>query len=286
MIELAPNHKHGLALHNPILPATGIMGYSDGCRQIIPLETLGALITNPITARPRRGASIPRALKIPGGLLMHTGLSNPGVAAVIRYHRQRWERSPVPVIPHVVGASVHETVTCVERLQGIAAVAGIELGLPDSLPLTDALRVVAAAREVCGLPLIVKLPLWRAADPSERSLASRIAGRGSADALTVAAPPRGTVWRDGRAITGRLYGPAAFHQALWALRLVAKQIGSALPLIGCGGIHGPDDARAMLQAGALAVQVDGYAWKDPAGLAQLANQTRERPRHAPQENKP
>jgi dihydroorotate dehydrogenase len=276
MIELAPNHKHGLALHNPIMPATGIMGYSDACSRLIPLETLGAIVTNPITARPRRGAGLPRAHKIPGGLLLHTGLHNPGVAAVIRYHRQRWERSPVPIIPHVVGVNVHEAVACVERLRSVAAVAGIELGLPDSLTLTDALRVVASVREVCSLPLVVKLPLWRAADPSQRSLAARIVAQGSADALTVAAPPRGTLWREGQAITGRLYGPLTFHQALWALRQVAAQVGDRLPLIGCGGVHGPADARAMLEAGALAVQVDGYAWQDPAGLAQLANLVRER----------
>lgn len=272
MIELAPHHKHGLTLKSPIMPATGVLGYSDAYRRLIPLEALGALVTNPITAQPRPGARPPRALRIPGGLLMHTGLHNPGVHVVIRDHRKRWERSPVPVIAHVAGVSVHEATTCVERLMRVEPVAGIELGLPDSLPLEEALQIIAAVHEVCALPLIVKLPLWRAADPSDQSLVTRIAEQGSADALTVAAPPRGTVWRGGRAITGRLYGPATFYQALWALRQVAGLVGQAMPLIGCGGVHSADDALAMLGAGAVAVQVDGYAWKDPAGLVQLARQ--------------
>jgi len=276
MIELAPHHKHGLTLQSPIMPAAGVLGYSDAYNRLVPLETLGALVTNPITARPRQGASPPRALRVSGGMLMHTGLHNPGVATVIRHHRKRWERSPVPVIAHVVGVSVHKATTCVERLMGVDPVAGIELGLPDSLPLKDALKIVTTVREVCSLPLIVKLPLWRAADPSSRSLAARIANQGSADALTVAAPPRGTVWREGRAITGRLYGAATFYQALWALRQVANLVGDALALIGCGGVHSADNALAMLEAGAKAVQVDGYIWQDPAGFVRLARQVANR----------
>jgi dihydroorotate dehydrogenase (NAD+) catalytic subunit len=266
MIELAPNHKRGLALKGPVMPATGILGYSDAYRRLVPLETLGALITSPITARPRRGAAPPRAVRIPGGLLMHTGLHNPGVHAVIRRHLKRWERSPVPVIAHVVGVSVDEAVTCVERLSELEVVVGIELGLPDSLTVKEGMEIVAAAREACTLPLIVKLPLWRAND-----LAPRITDLGNVDALTVAAPPRGTIWQHGRAITGRLYGPATFPQALWALRQVAAQADVAIPMIGCGGVHSAHDALAMLKSGAIAVQVDSYIWKDPAGFVQLVH---------------
>lgn len=264
MIELAPNHKRGLSLKGPIMPATAILGYSDAYRRLIPLDALGALITNPITARPRQGAVPPRALRIPGGLWMHTGLQNPGIAAVIRRHHKRWEHSPVPVIAHVVGVNVDEVAACLERLSGIEAVAGVELGLPDSLAIDEAMEITAAARENCSLPLIVKLPLWRASD-----LAPLMAELGVVDALTVAAPPRGVVWHQGRALTGRLYGPATLLQALWMLRQVAAQIQGTIPLIGCGGIHSANDVFAMFDAGAVAVQVDSYIWKDPTGFAQL-----------------
>ena len=58
--------------------------------------------------------------------------------------------------------------------------------------------------------------------------------------------------------------------ALWTLRQVAELIDDAVPLIGCGGVHSLNDALAMLDVGAVAVQVDSYIWKDPAGFAQLA----------------
>jgi dihydroorotate dehydrogenase (NAD+) catalytic subunit len=267
MIELAPSHKCGLSLKGPIMPATGVWGYSDAYRRLIPMEALGAVVTNPITARPRQGARPPRAVETPGGLLLHTGLHNPGVAAVIRRHHRRWAACPVPVIAHVVGVNVDEARTCVERLGEVEAVTGVELGLPDSLTVEEALEIISAARDACTLPLIVKLPLWRAA-----VLSLRIADLGCADALTVAAPPRGTAWHRDSAVTGRLYGPATFPQALWALRQVVDLIGNALPLIGCGGVHSVADALAMLRAGAVAVQVDGYLWKDPAGFVRLARE--------------
>ena len=43
-----------------------------------------------------------------------------------------------------------------------------------------------------------------------------------------------------------------------------------VPLIGCGGVHCTQDALAMLHAGAVAVQVDSYVWKDPLSFSRLA----------------
>lgn len=264
MIELAPHHKRGLNLQGPVMPATGILGYSNAYRRLIPSVRMGALVTNPMTARPRPGAVPPRAARIPGGLLMHTGLDNPGVAAVIRKHRKHWERSRVPVIAHVAGVSVGEAVTCAQQLSEIGVVAALELGLPDSLSIEEAMQIIVATRRACALPFIVKLPLWRASD-----LAALIADLGDIDALTVAAPPRGTIQQGDRTITGRIYGPATFPQALWVVRQVAALLETRLPLIGCGGIHSAADAMAMLRAGASAVQVDSYIWQDPLGFAQL-----------------
>ena len=273
MIELAPSHKRGLTLSGPVMPATGIMGYGDVYHRLVPLETLGAFVTNPITARARRGAQPPRVLSFPGGLLVHTGLDNPGVRDVIRRHSKRWAHSPVPVIAHVVGTSPQEAAACCEQLSRLEALAGVELGLQDYFAVEEALEILAAVRSLGTLPLIVKLPLWHA-----DAMAVAIVDRDLADALTVAAPPRGTLPVAGHPITGRLYGPATFPQALWMLQRVQALIEDRLPLIGCGGIHSVGDARALLAAGAVAVQVDSYIWRDPAGFVHLA-QTLNHPPH-------
>jgi dihydroorotate dehydrogenase (NAD+) catalytic subunit len=265
-IELAPNHKTGLALASPVMPAAGCFGLAAEYARLVEVEALGAVVVGPLTAGPRRGDQPPRLLPIPGGVLVHTGLANPGVAAAVRRHARAWACSPVPVIVHVAGTSADETETCCRRLSGVEAVAGVELGLPDAATAGEVAAIVRAARAAAVQPLIVRLPLALGVVEGLCELAAEA----GADALTIAAPPRGSVWyeRGGRFISGRLYGPFVLPLALRALRRVAELV--ALPLIGCGGVHSVEDALAFLRAGAVAVQVDAALWRDPACLARIA----------------
>jgi len=195
-------------------------------------------------------------------VLLHTGLANPGVAAVTRRYARSWARFPVPVIVHVAGTNPEETASCCRQLSGAAAVAGVELGLPDTID--DATAVISAARAATSQPLIVRLPLAWADALCEPAVEA------GADALTVAAPPRGTAWHgtSERFVAGRLYGPFVLPLALRALRRVAERV--SVPLIGCGGIHSVEDAATFLRAGATAVQVGGALWRDPACVARIA----------------
>jgi dihydroorotate dehydrogenase (NAD+) catalytic subunit len=56
--------------------------------------------------------------------------------------------------------------------------------------------------------------------------------------------------------------------ALHALQRVAERV--TIPLIGRGGVHNTQDARAFLNAGAVAIQVGSALWHDPACLARIA----------------
>jgi dihydroorotate dehydrogenase (NAD+) catalytic subunit len=292
-VELAPNHKVGLLLANPVMPAAGCFGFGTEYAHLVEADPLGAVVVGPVTAGPRRGAAPPRAVPVSGGVLLHTGLANPGVAAIVRRHARVWARSPVPVIVHVAGTSPDEAASCCRRLSRVEAVAGIELGLPDTADPEDVAAIVRAVRAATGRPLIVRLPLASAQNPygdlhftrnsedgvlgfskkqflSSADVLCELAVECGADALTVAAPPRGAVWYapGERFVTGRLYGPLVLPQALRALRRVARLV--PVPLIGCGGVHSADDALAFLRAGATAVQVDAALWRDPACLARIA----------------
>ena len=274
VVQLAPNHKIGLALRNPVMPAAGCFGFGTEYAHLVDVEALGASVVGPVTAKPRRGANPPRTVPIPGGVLLHTGLANPGVATVVRRYARRWAHSSVPVIVHVAGTSPDEAATCCRQLSGVEAVSGVELGLPDTPSgsagssdvalLDDAVAIIQAARTNTSQPLIVQLPLDSAPALCEAAVEA------GADALTVAAPPRGTAWHasDGRFVTGRLYGHFVLPLALRAVHRVAESV--AVPLIGCGGIHNVADATAFLQAGATAIQVSGGLWHDPACLARIA----------------
>jgi len=302
-VDLAPNHKTGLVLANPTMPAAGCFGFGMEYARLVEVEALGAIVVGPVTARPRRGAEPPRTLPLLpsqgglGGVLLHTGLANPGIAAVVRRYSRAWTRSPVPVIVHVAGTSPGEAASCCRRLVSIEAVASIELGLPDTASLDDAVAIIRAARTAASQPLIVRLPLAWADTLCEAAVEA------GADALTVAAPPRGTVrlsprpearpegspkstWHETgfcerlpknlvsaptRFVTGRLYGPFVHPLALRALRRVAELVPA--PLIGCGGINSVEDGLAFLHAGATAVQVSGALWRDPTCLARVAHAT-------------
>jgi dihydroorotate dehydrogenase len=52
--------------------------------------------------------------------------------------------------------------------------------------------------------------------------------------------------------------------ALRVVQFVSRETGGKLPIIGVGGIFGPDDARRMLDAGASLLQVyTGFIYRGP-----------------------
>jgi dihydroorotate dehydrogenase (NAD+) catalytic subunit len=267
MIDLAPDHKYGLPLSSPVMPAAGTFGYGEAYRDLIVYENLGAIVTNPVSWRSRRAAHGPRLVVQGEHFLVHTGLPNPGVRRVIRRHARRWERLECPVIVHVITTSPADVARVCERLAGVRNVRGIELGLDDGTPVDDALTFLDAARSSCPFPLIVRLPF----DGVER-LALPLVEAG-VDALTLTAPPRGRLLRPaGEAspdiVRGRLYGPAHFPILLQRLAQWGERL--PVPLIACGGIRTAEEAHACLDAGATAVQIDALLWRDPRMLARVA----------------
>ena len=275
MIELAPWHKYGLPLPGPVMPAAGALGYGDAYRDLVDVTRLGALVTTPVSWRPRHAARGARVAVRGEHVILHTGLPNPGLRAVIREYGRLWERYPIPVIVHLLATTVAETARAVARLSTVAGVLGVELGLAEDAPLADAppddaLKLVATACAEGDLPVIARVPFSRAAAliPHLREV--------GADALTLTAPPRAVLPLDDVPdadalpvlVRGRLYGPAVFPLMLGVLGRWAREAG--LPIIACGGIAAAEDARACLALGAVAVQVDAAVWRDPGVLEAIA----------------
>ena len=78
MIELAPQHKTGLSLKSPIMPASGCAGFASEYAALIDWSKWGAFVTNPVTARPRKPAGDPVSIDLGAAALVHTGIPNPG----------------------------------------------------------------------------------------------------------------------------------------------------------------------------------------------------------------
>jgi dihydroorotate dehydrogenase (NAD+) catalytic subunit len=126
---------------------------------------------------------------------------------------------------------------------------GIELGLPPEVELQMAEELVNAA--VGELPLIVRLPVDRAGVYAQ-SLAD------SAITAISLGPPRGVLIDAlGQTVRGRLYGPAIFPLAFGCVQEV---IAAGVSVIAAGGVYEQVQVEALLEAGAIGVQLDAVLW--------------------------
>jgi dihydroorotate dehydrogenase (NAD+) catalytic subunit len=242
--------KIDLSLSKPLMNAAGSLGFAPEARGAVDLSPLGAFITNPISPGERSPARGVRYLPFPGGFLLHTGYPNPGLKTAIRHYAARWRRSPLPVLIHLLPGSPQETAQMVQALETVEGIAGLEVSLPLN---ADGASVLAFSQAARGeLPVVLRLPLEGAT-----RLAPHLASTGLAGISL--APPRGTLpLPDGGFVQGRLYGPALFPLALAVVQALARW---DIPVIAAGGVYQPEQAEALLRAGAAAVQLDSVLWQ-------------------------
>ena len=264
-IEITRPGKHSLILSTPVMPAAGTVGFGDNFARLIDYERLGAIITNPVTIDRWHPASGTRVVSMDAGILVHTGLPNPGLESVLLRYRSIWERLPLPTILHLVGVSAAHIRRALDLLDDVDAVAGIELGLDDDISRREAAELVREASKT-EKPLLARLPFYQC-----YQLALPVADAG-ADALVVSAAPRGTARdaRTGRLVSGRIYGPLVKPLVLRMVGRLRREAPAEVPIIGAGGIHSPQDARDFIDAGAVAVQVDTATWAEPKMLERIA----------------
>lgn len=271
MIELAPHHKYGLAIASPLMPASGSFGFGFPYQDLVDSACLGALVTNPVSLRPRRVAQGTRFAVREHVFVIHTGWPNPGLRRVVRAYGPLWERIGLPVVVHLLAGHPGEVGRGVELLSTVAGVSGVELGFPTHIQQTQAVATVEAAVTHGELPVIVQVPFGRVDDLAEALI---LAG---ADALTLTAPPRGVLPLDKlspspggaiRYLRGRLYGCAMLPLLLYTLAHWVPRL--EVPVIACGGIASGEDALACLSLGASAVQLDALVWREPGLFESIA----------------
>lgn len=264
-IVLTRADKNPLVVKSQVMPAAGTFGYGDAYKGLIDVSNLAAIVTAPVSLEPRAPASGTRVIPLDGGLLMHTGLPNPGLSQVIKQHSSMWSLLPVPVILHLIGTKTDHVRRSMAQLEGVDSIAAVELGLEDEIQWRDAERLIKAAVDHYEQPVLVRIPLQDTFDIAE---AAADAGAG---ALVISGPPRGTARdsKSGRLTSGRIYGPLVKPLVL---RMVGQVVGRlpTVPVIGAGGIHSLHDARDYLDAGAVAVQVDSVVWMNPRQLEYIA----------------
>ena len=247
--------KRDLVLDRPWVNAPGFLGFAGEARECVAIERLGAFVTPPLSLPARTPARPPRLLTAEGSFLLHSGHPNPGLLAVLRQHQRAWSDLPVPVIAHLLLQSPDEAAEMAAHVEGVEAIAALELGLGEVGASRAAALVQACVGEV---PLIAHLPLGT---PVEVFAAAAEAG---AQAVSIGAPRGALPAPDGTPVRGRLYGPAIFPLALQAVLQLAESL--RVPILAGGGVYGPAQAQALRQAGAAVVVLDGVLWTEPERL--------------------
>jgi dihydroorotate dehydrogenase (NAD+) catalytic subunit len=276
--ELAPRHKTGLLLRNPVMTAAGTFGYGMEYAKIAEIHRLGAITCKGTTLYPRDGNEQPRILETASGMLNAIGLQNPGVHAVIKKFAPTWATWQTPVVVNIAGETIEEFVELAKLLEGVEGVAGIEVNVscPNVLAggavfgadAQTVAEVTAAVRRVTTLPLIVKLSP-NSGDARPTALAAASSGADAISlintitAISIDTRKRRPSLGNG---TGGLSGPAVKPIALRMVYEVARELRSShpqVPVIGIGGISNANDALEFLMAGASAIQIGTINFVNP-----------------------
>jgi dihydroorotate dehydrogenase (NAD+) catalytic subunit len=268
-----------LRLRNPILVASGIIGYGQEYERLVDLESIGGIVTKTVTRRPRAGNPPPRVCEAPAGMLNSIGIENPGLEGFLETKVPVLKGLPCAVIVSVEGEDVREFCELVEGVDGCGAAHAIEVniscpnvgphGLRYSTDAGMAREVMTAIRPLTRLPLIAKLTpnvtrIEEIAVACEQCGADAVSLVNTFVGMAVDVQKRRPVLGT---VTGGLSGPAIKPLALAKLWEVVRAVD--VPVIGMGGIGKPDDVIEFLLTGATAVQIGTALFVDP-GLPQAS----------------
>lgn len=259
-----------LELKNPVIAASGTVGYGEEMAEFFDVSKLGAIVTKTITLKPRIGNPTPRIVETPSGMLNSIGLENKGLKDFIFNKTEILERLNIPVIVSISGNSVKEFSKLAEELSTSTPAAALELNLscPNikhnlqsakyKLIAQDANatgKIVSAVREKTKLPVIAKLSpnvtnIREIAKTVEREGANAISAINTLFGLAIDVKTRRPKLAKG---IGGLSGPAIKPVALNFVREIYNCV--KIPVIGIGGIMTTLDALEFIICGATAVQI-------------------------------
>ena len=156
-----------LELRNPILVASGIIGFGKEYERLVNLERIGGIVTKTVTLRPRAGNPPPRVVETSAGMLNSIGIENPGLAGYFEQKVPILRELPCARIVSVEGENVEEFQELVRGVDssGVADAIEVNISCPNVGPhgmrySTDAgmaREVMTAIRPLTKLPLIAKL---------------------------------------------------------------------------------------------------------------------------------
>jgi len=268
-----------LKLRNPILLASGTVGYGNEISEFIDLSKIGGIVTKSISLKPRKGNPPQRIVETPSGMLNAIGLANVGLEDFIKCKIPFLKNYDVPVICNIAASTVEEYVECAKALEYEDVIKAFEInvscpnvkegGLQFGNDVAAVGKITGKVREVTNKPVIVKL------SPNVSYIAefARIVKEEGGDAVSAINTLVGTSFniftRKPKIynVNGGLSGPAIKPVALAKVLEIKRKVD--IPIIGVGGIMNWRDVIEFMIVGSSAVQLGTLNFINPAAAQEI-----------------
>lgn len=271
----------GLHLKNPVLLASGTVGYGNEISKFTDISQLGGIVTKSLSLKPRKGNPPPRIVETPSGMLNAIGLANVGVEVFIKEKIPFLKELNTTIICNIAASSLEEYVECTKILEPIDTINAFEInvscpnvkegGLIFGNDLDWVGRITEKVRAVTKKTLIIKL----SPNVSKISDFAKIVKEEGGDAVSAINTLVGTafdIWTRKpkiKNITGGLSGPAIKPIALAKVLEIKRNVD--IPIIGIGGIMNWQDAAEFMIAGASAIQIGTVNFINPNAGVEIVN---------------
>ena len=274
-----------LTLKNPVMLASGTVGYGNEISEFTDLNNLGAIVTKSLSLKPRKGNPPQRITETPAGMLNAIGLANVGVEAFLKEKIPFLKKFDVPLICNIAASTVEEYIECTRILTEEETIKAFEIniscpnvregGLIFGNDLNAVSKITSKVRAVTNKPLIIKL----SPNVSYVSKFAKAAKDNGADAVSAINTLVGTAFNiitrkpKLQNVTGGLSGPAIKPVALAKVLEISREVD--IPIIGIGGIMDWKDVIEFMIAGSSAVQIGTLNFIDPSAPGKIVKQLEE-----------
>ena len=264
----------GLELDNPIIPASGTLGFGFEFSRLYDINILGSFSFKGTTKEPRFGNPTPRIAECTQGMINSVGLQNPGVDKVISEELPKMKRFfNKKVVANIGGFSVDEFVYCAEKLDKEDQVGILEVNIscpnlhaggenfgnkPES-----AAEITRAVKAVTTKPVLIKLSP-NVTDIVSIAKACEEAGADGISMINTLLGMRIDLKTKKPIIANKMGGFSGPAIKPVALRMIYQAYEAVnIPILGMGGVANAEDVIEMMLAGATAVSVGAANLVDP-----------------------
>jgi len=280
----------GVRLRSGVMTASGCAAAGRELAAFTDVAALGAVVTKSVMLAPRSGRPTPRMAETPAGMLNSIGLQGGGVDALVEHDLPWLAAAGATAVVSVAGGDPDEFAEVARRVVTSPAAAGVAAlevniscpnvanrGLVFACDPGSSAAVLGAVRAAVGDDVVLLAKL--SPDVTDLVAIARACVEAGASGLTAINTLLGVdidvrTMRPRLAVTtGGLSGPAVRPVAVrcvWQLR--AAMLAGLLPevpVVGTGGVAGPEDAFQLVLAGASAVQVGTALFADPSTPARV-----------------